>query len=68
MADSEELKKNGAMAGSTSSIQLNEISGDTLTGRIVTDIYASSLMHNITMLRRALKFTGRKRGMGDLPE
>lgn len=44
MADSEELKENGAMAGSTSSIQLNDISGDKLTGRDVTYIYGSSLM------------------------
>jgi hypothetical protein len=64
----EELEEDGAMAGSTASIQLKEVSGDILTGLDVMDnIYASSLMHDITMGQK-LSGQGKKleRSAGEL--
>ena len=47
----EELMEDGAMMSSIAPIQLKDVSGDILTGRDVTDIYASSLMRYTTIVR-----------------
>jgi len=36
----EELIEDAVITGSTASVQLKEVSGETLTGRDLTDIYA----------------------------
>ena len=70
----EELMEDGALTGSTASIQLHDIVGDTLTSRDVKDIYARCgdfILANVSYHDAAVESEAQwagKKVQGDLPE